>query len=88
VNLAGFRNVWQNTPCTVCHPAITCFALVPLNSVARLYTTTRFFTKTGVILHACVDGRRKDFFQGRGQNWGSVVGGDQNWGNVVFTTRN
>jgi len=24
VNLTGFRNVWQNTPCTVCHPAAAC----------------------------------------------------------------
>jgi len=22
VNLAGFCNVWQNTPCTICHPAM------------------------------------------------------------------
>ena len=24
VNLAGFRNVWRNTPCPVCHPAMAC----------------------------------------------------------------
>jgi len=24
MNLAGFRNCWQNTPCTVCHPAMDC----------------------------------------------------------------
>jgi len=25
-NLAEFRNVCQNTPCTVCHPAMACLA--------------------------------------------------------------
>ena len=24
MNLTGFRNVWQNTPCTVCRPATAC----------------------------------------------------------------
>jgi len=24
MNLAGLRNVWQNTPCPICHPAVAC----------------------------------------------------------------
>jgi len=58
-----FVIVWQNTPCTVCYPAMACFtALVLLNSVASLqkwYNT--IFYKNGAIFHASVHGRRKDF---------------------------
>jgi len=53
--------VWQNTLCTVGHPAMGLLtALVVLSSAARWCNTTQFFLN-GVILHACVHGRRKDF---------------------------
>jgi len=68
VNLAGFRyclaeyTVHSLSPC---YGLLTAFAL--LNSAARWCNTTPFF-KNGVILHACVHGRRKEFFQGGGTN--------------------
>jgi len=64
-NLAEFRNFWQNTPCTVCHPAMACFiphwccwTVLPDGVIQHI------FYKSGVTWHACVHGRRKDFFQG------------------------
>jgi len=66
VNLAAFRSVWQNTPCMVGHPAVACsphwccWTVLPDGTVIQ-----HNFYKNGVILHACVHGRRKDFIQGR-----------------------
>jgi len=64
VNLARFRNCLAEY--TV-HSLSPCYgllaALVLLNTVARWCNTT-IFHKNGVILHVCVHGRRKDFFQG------------------------
>jgi len=57
-------SVWQNTPCIVCHPAVAClphwccWTLLPGGVIQHN------FYKNGVIWHACVHGRRKDFIQG------------------------
>ena len=87
MNFAGFRNClaeYTVQSLSPCYGLIT--ALVLLNSVAKWCNTTQFFTK---ILHACVHGRRNEFFQG-----GPLVDfsksfstGDQKWWNLVFTTR-
>jgi len=61
--LAGFRNVWQNTPCPVCHPPMACFSHCCWTVLPDGVIQHNFYTN-GVILHACVHGRRKDFFQG------------------------
>jgi len=49
-----------------CYGLVT--ALVLLNSVARWCDTNTIFYKNVVILHACVHGLRKEFFQG-GHKW-------------------
>jgi len=63
-NLAGFHNClaeYTVHSLSPCYGLLT--ALVLLNSVAGWCNITQFFKK-GAILHACVHGRRKDFFPG------------------------
>jgi len=64
VNLSGFRNVWPITPCPVCCPAMACLPHWCCWTVLPDGVIQRSFYKNGVILHACVHGRRKDFFRG------------------------
>jgi len=57
--------VWQITPCTVCHPPMAClphwccWTVLPDGAIQQ-----HNFLQNGVILHACVHERRKNFFQG------------------------
>jgi len=55
-----FVIVWQNTLCTVCHPAMAYHIGVVE------WCNASVFYKNGVNLHACMHGRRKDFFPGGG----------------------
>jgi len=48
-----FVIVWQNLPCSVCHTAMACLP----------HWCCWTVLPNGVILHACVNGHRKDFFQ-------------------------
>jgi len=63
-SLAGFRNVWKNTPCTVSHLAMACLPHWCCWTVLPDGVIQHNFYKNGVILHACVHGHRKDLFQG------------------------
>jgi len=62
--LAEFRDVSENTPCTVCHrvmaclPHWCCWTVLPDGVIHHNCLQKLFF------FHTCVHGRRKDFFQG------------------------
>jgi len=56
--------VWQNTPCTVYHAAMACLPHWSCWRVLPDGVIEHIFFKNGVILHACVHGRRKEFFLG------------------------
>jgi len=65
VNLAGFRDVGQNTPCPVCHPAMACLPYWCCWTMVPDGVIQHNFYKNGVILHACAicAWGWKDFFQ-------------------------
>jgi len=86
-NLAGFRNCLAEHTArslSLCYGLLA--ALVLLNNVARwcnMYNT--IFHKNGVILHACVHGRPKDFFQrGPRVDFSKSVTTGANCGEICF----
>jgi len=90
-NLAGFRNCLAEYAVHSLSPWYGLLAaLVLLSSVARWCNTTQFFHKNGVILHACVHGRRKEFFQeGPLADLSKIFSTETKSGeNLFFTTRN
>ena len=84
-----FVIVWQNTPCTVCHPAVDCLPHWRCWTVLPDCVIQLIFHKNSVILHACVHGRRKEFFQVRPLVDISkcFATGGQKWWNLFFGLR-
>ena len=63
-NLTGFVIVWQNTPCTVCYLAMDCLPHWCCWTMLPDGVIQHNFSQKWCHLHACVHGRRKEFFQG------------------------
>jgi len=58
--LQDFVIIWQNTWCTLCHPAMACLPNWCFWKVLPDVEIQHNF----LIIHACVHGHRKDFIQG------------------------
>ena len=80
-----FVIVWQNTPCTLCYPAMACLPhwccwTVLLNGVMQ-----HIFYKNGEILHACVHARRKCFSRGATSGFSKSLSREgQKWWNLFL----